>query len=359
MKKLLYQFDGKDAHLFRDNGSAGPIFPLDWSRSGISTIPARGDNTLLTWFRHRLERIYIFSPDPLRMMRSDAEVSRPDRPLHHLASWLRHLSQESFEAVARIQNSQRRSAGGTDRLQGRACGRNHQGPQVRVPVPGRGPGNRGWRFSLNLDQLSEGQGNLVALFTVLHSRGSHSTVCLDEPDNYVALREIQPWLIELIDRTEATASQCLMISHHPELINYLASSHGVRFFRDDLGPVRSQPFQWSEEEGILPAEIVARGWSRPCRPGEAFVWRSSLKTRPWIASRTCSLVLGFHRREIRVDPLSQGTGLSETMGLPEIRAAKSGHNGGRPALRRWGAGRCTDADELEVIERARGAGLGV
>jgi len=76
----------------------------------------------------------------------------------------------------------------------------------------------------------------------------------------VALREIQPWLIELVDRTRTTAGQCLLISHHPELINYLAPSQGVRFFRDDLGPVRTQPFQTTEDERLLPAEIVARGW---------------------------------------------------------------------------------------------------
>ena len=74
-EKLLYQFDGKDAHLFRDNGTAGPVFPLDWSRSGIPTVPPRSDNSLLTWFRDRLKRIYIFSPDPVRMTsHSDAEV---------------------------------------------------------------------------------------------------------------------------------------------------------------------------------------------------------------------------------------------------------------------------------------------
>lgn len=51
-----------------------------------------------------------------------------------------------------------------------------------------------------------------------------------------------------------------LISHHPELINYLASSQGVHFFRDNLGPVRTQPFETTEDDGLLPAEIVARGW---------------------------------------------------------------------------------------------------
>ena len=58
-----------------------------------------------------------------------------------------------------------------------------------------------------------------------------------------------------------TASQCFLISHHPELINYLAASQGVHFFRDSLGPVRTKPFQTAkDDDGLLPAEVVARGW---------------------------------------------------------------------------------------------------
>jgi len=261
-QKMLYQFDGKDAHLFRDDGSAGPTFPLDWSRSGIPTIPERQDNTFLTWFRRRVERIYVFSPDPLRMTaQSDAEVARPDRFLHQLASWLRHLYQESIEAVPQIQKALKdgvlegfigfklAKAGDTSRIL-----------KFDFQYKDDESGAAASRFSLNFDQLSDGQRNLVALFTVLHSAvGVETTLCLDELDKYVALREIQPWLIELIDRTRTTASQCLLISHHPELINYLASSQGVRFFRESLGPVRTKPFQTTEDDGLLPAEVVARG----------------------------------------------------------------------------------------------------
>ena len=179
-QKVLYQFDGKDAHLFRDDGSAGPVFPLDWSRSGIPTIPERLDNTLLTWFRRRIERIYIFSPDPLRMTaQSDAEIARPDRPLHHLASWLRHLSQESIDAVPRIQNALKEGvldgfigfklakAGETSRVL--KFDFQFDGDDLSAAAP---------KFSLNFDQLSDGQRNLVALFTDSpQCRGSRHDRC--------------------------------------------------------------------------------------------------------------------------------------------------------------------------------------
>jgi predicted ATPase len=193
---------------------------------------------------------------------SDAEAARPDRGLRNLASWLRHLSQESIDAVPQIQASLK--AGVLEGLIGFKlvkAGETTRILKFEFQFDGDDPFAPAPKFSLNFDQLSDGERMLVALLTILHSAITpDTTVCLDEPDNYVALREIQPWLIELIDRTRATGSQCLLISHHPELINYLAPSRGVRFFRDGLGPVRSQPFESVEDSGLLPAEIVARGW---------------------------------------------------------------------------------------------------
>src|SRR5262245_59587404 len=78
--------------------------------------------------------------------------------------------------------------------------------------------------------------------------------------NYIALREIQPWLIALTDKVKDTGAQCLLISHHPELIDYLAADCGLRFFRENGGPVRVQPFEWTADDAIRPAEVVARGW---------------------------------------------------------------------------------------------------
>ena len=192
---------------------------------------------------------------------SDSEVILPDRPLHHVAYWLRHLSQESSDIFAKIVVSLK--DGVLDGLIGFKLVKAGETTRIlksEFEFTGDSSDAANSSFLLNFDQLSDGQRNLVALFTVLHSAvEADSTLCLDEPDNYVALREIQPWLIELIDRTRETGSQCLLISHHPEFINYLAPTEGVRFFRDN-GPVRTQPFQWTEEDGILPAEIVARGW---------------------------------------------------------------------------------------------------
>lgn len=257
----LYLYDGNDAHLFRDDFSAGPVFPYDWSRSHLSTIPERSDNQRLTWFRDRLQRIYFFSPDPLRMYsRSEFELERPDRQLHSIVAWLRHLSQESVDSLTGLRDRLRE-----DVIEGLANMKLEKvSDKTRILRFDFDFGTEldSQQFSLELEQLSEGQRNLVALFAILYSNviAADTTVCIDEPDNFVALRELQPWLIQLRDNVYDNQSQCLLISHHPEIINYLAAHHGLVFFRHDTGPSRVKEFEWAEDDVISPAELVARGW---------------------------------------------------------------------------------------------------
>jgi energy-coupling factor transporter ATP-binding protein EcfA2 len=264
--RALYQFQSGDAHLFRDNGTAGPVFPFDWSRSAISTIPERNDNTLLSWFRWRLNRILVCSPDPIRIAsQSEEEQLRPDRWLHQLPSWIRHLHLESPEISQRLTESLRQDV--LDQLIGYRFLDQGEGARLlkfEFGSPASDYARSSKSFSLGLDQLSTGQRALVALYTMLHAAvGPDMTLCIDEPDNYVALREIQPWLVELTDKVRDTGGQCLLISHNSEVINYLAADCGVRSFREGGGPVRVQPFEWSDDETLRPAEVVARGWESP------------------------------------------------------------------------------------------------
>jgi predicted ATPase len=261
--RALYEYAEGLASLYGDDGSAGASFPFDSSRSAIATIPERQDNTRLTWFRRRMSNLYVFYPDPVRM-RSEApqEVVRPDACLHTLASWLRHLSQERMTLMTELLSSLREPIAGL-----RSFGLSKSGETARTLKFdfefGHGnQKNSGTSFSLPLETLSEGQRNLVALYTILHAVvGEDTTLCIDEPDNYVALREIQPWLIALKDKVEDKRSQCLMISHHPELINYLAADHGEWFYREEGGPTRVKRFEWKGDELVPASEIIARGWA--------------------------------------------------------------------------------------------------
>jgi len=55
-EKLLFNghplliFNLGEALLYRDDQSVGPIYPFDSNQSAVATVPARKDNTRLTWF---------------------------------------------------------------------------------------------------------------------------------------------------------------------------------------------------------------------------------------------------------------------------------------------------------------------
>jgi predicted ATPase len=193
---------------------------------------------------------------------SETEVEKPDRHLNKLASWLRHLSQESPSMVAGLRDCLREGAvEGFQDFRLERAGETSRVLKFDFDFSGDSATKSTNCFTLSFSQLSEGQRCLVALFTMLHAVvGPDTTLCVDEPDNFVALREIQPWLTRLSDQVHDENCQCLLVSHHPELIDYLAADHGLQFFREDAGPIRTKRFEWTEEDAVRASEIVARGW---------------------------------------------------------------------------------------------------
>jgi predicted ATPase len=123
--------------------------------------------------------------------------------------------------------------------------------------------NQGTTSSYSFDELSDGERALIGLYIVVNGiAGAGKTVLLDEPDNYVALREVQPWLSELTDRTlRKDGPQVLLISHHPDTLNFLAVDKGWRVFREKGGPTRIERFRPAENTGA--AETMAQGWETP------------------------------------------------------------------------------------------------
>lgn len=102
---------------------------------------------------------------------------------------------------------------------------------------------------------------LIVLYALLVDiRRSSSLLLLDEPENYLALTEIQPWLSAL-DQALGDHGQLLLISHHPEVIDYLAAERPLLFSRDSLGPVRVGDPGFERESGLKASEQIVRGLS--------------------------------------------------------------------------------------------------
>lgn len=254
----LYEYDGQLAHLFRDNGSEGPVFPFDWNKSAIATLPERNDNGRISWFRNRIASTFLLAPNPLGMRaHSETEEENPDPQMQNLSAWLRHLFQEDLDVMQQIKSSLKDVLHGLQTFKHEKTSEKSRSLRFQFDFSEDGKSS----FWLPLDGLSDGQRQLVALYAVQHAMlKKDQSVCLDEPDNYVSLREIQPWLTAARDAVEDNDSQLWIISHNPELIDYLAADHGVQFYRDSGGPIRVKEFEWKSDDHLKPSQIIARGW---------------------------------------------------------------------------------------------------
>jgi len=246
----LFECRSGEAQLFRDDGSRGPTVLADWSRSSLPIIHERNENRRLTWLKSRLSRVTVASPSPRNMMSvSEREEASLARDLTNLASWYRHITAEDSERADAIRKRLREVLDGFRTIDLKT----DAGTAKRFWTKWDGVGSE--PLSFRLDELSDGQRVLMGLAMLASGPlRDHSTLLLDEPDNYVALPEIQPLLMSLRGRPEL---QMIVVSHHPEVINLQAKDHGLVFWRDNNGPTRVRPF--SSDSTLSPAEVVARG----------------------------------------------------------------------------------------------------
>ncbi len=255
--QLFYAQQG-EAHLYRDNHTEGPVFPMDWHLSGVGFLMPSRDNTLLTWFKEQLQRQVVVKLEPRQMLdESRAETPRPRSDLANFADWYRYLVQAMPERMLELTQDLRERLPGFRSLRFREAG---DGKLLFADFETEDGATRSLRFG----QLSDGQRALIALYSLLHTipNESGATLCIDEPENFLALPEIQPWLDTLSDTVEQGPLQALLISHHPHLMNFLAAEQGLWLERyREVGPSRIRAI--GPEESSAPIkldELIAQGW---------------------------------------------------------------------------------------------------
>lgn len=256
--KPLFEFENGTARLYRDDFSQGPEYPFDWSQSGLATLQPRADNRLLTRFKEWIAAMIIVRPIPALMgSESGAEERRLSFNGENFASWFRYLSQEHQARIFDLTNELRETLDGFHSFRLIQAGEGVRSLQVGFVQGKKGQEVAYYRYG----ELSDGQRMLILLYTLLHFiQGEKTFLCIDEPENFLALPEIQPWLTALFDICQEQEGQALLISHHPEIINYLAAGSGFWFEREPKGPSRVQRVAEANETGLTVSELVARGW---------------------------------------------------------------------------------------------------
>ena len=202
----LFRCEMGTVQLYRDDGSSGPQYHVDWRESALARVAPRPDNLKLTAFLEFFRRVFVC-----------------------------RLSPPTYRAES-VRESEARS--------------------VMIMQE-----NNGTRYEVRLDEASDGERALATLYALLHL-GQGSTLFLDEPDNYVGLPEIQPWLTALSEACGDTVSQAVLCSHHPEAIDYLGSHSGIFLRRESSGVATAHygPRREAAKPGLKLSELIARGW---------------------------------------------------------------------------------------------------
>jgi hypothetical protein len=196
--KPIFEFTNGEVHLYTDRFEHTVAYPFDWQRSAFATMIPRNDNKHLTRFKLWIGSLFCFRINPFAMgFRAEAEDLYPNVDLSNITAWYRHLIQAYPKENAALLDSLREAVDDFSFLPLETVGEN-----VRLLIAEFvHSGGTGIKFGFG--ELSEGQRCLICLYTILHfvlAKGS--TVFLDEPENFVSLREIQPWLMAVADAVE-------------------------------------------------------------------------------------------------------------------------------------------------------------
>lgn len=257
-RPLLIHEDEK-TQFYKDDHSLFSEFVLPLPHSFLSLLNPEMDNTKLVWFKENLEKIIIIQIVPTHIIdSSNQEETKLNYYTDNFVSWYRYISQDQGKTAELMRVLQ-------DILSGFVS--------FKFEKYGEDSRSLKLRFSseedkkiidYRLSELSEGQKTILTLYTLLYCTQSEDYIlCIDEPENFLALPEIQPWLRQLYDFCDEGKLQALLISHHPECINYLlASPIGYWFERQSNAPVRVRKIsnEEADDSGLKISELIARGW---------------------------------------------------------------------------------------------------
>lgn len=256
--KPLFVFKMGEVQLHRDDHSQGPKYSADWSESALARVPPRNDNTRLTQFLEFFRKVIVCGLYPASFKaESSCEDSVLERDAANFASWYRHVLLERQELVPEFTRAIQEVIDGFRGIRMEKVGLDTRALMVMFEQFGD-------RYELRLDETSDGQRAIIALYSLVRlAAGQGYTLFLDEPDNYVALAEIQPWLIGLADACGREVPQAVLCSHHPELIDYLGGDHGRVLKRESSGVTIVRPAsEMAVEGGLRLSEVIARGWEQ-------------------------------------------------------------------------------------------------
>ncbi|NOY89833.1 MAG: AAA family ATPase [Deltaproteobacteria bacterium] len=253
--RVLYRYQDGDVHLHHNNGSEGASFAFRGNRSFLAGIEERPETTSLMEFLTRLRAIRSYKLGPTQMESVSQEEQRRLRPDgSNFASWYRHLAQENAGGLADLFQHLADAIPGFKSISLKGAGKQGKTRDLVVQMK-----DKKQSYDIEFEALSDGQRALVVLYSLLLDITENpQTLILDEPENYVGISELQPWL-QALDEALGDQSQLLLISHHPAGIDFLAPEHPLLFERSAASPVRVRRVDFDRDSGLEASAQIERG----------------------------------------------------------------------------------------------------
>ena len=258
----LFEYTDGEIRLFRDDHSPRGRIPLEVNQSVLGTIAAVPENTRLSAFRDWVRELYVLRVDSPHMATEarGTELQPLADDAKNFANWYREVVLSDQALAAELRQKIAEVLPGFVSLDLKPSGAEASTLSAKFEVGDRQPPNLGRPIAYGFGELSDGQRSLIALYTLLYfALRDGRTLCIDQPDEYLAIDEIQPWLLSALNEVDGGRGQLLLISHHPELINLLAPERGLWFERPTGAGTRVRPFAALPGSPLPPAEQIARG----------------------------------------------------------------------------------------------------
>jgi predicted ATPase len=253
-KRELYDRNLEGVRFLKSTGIASG-FPLDWRQAALGSIQAIGERRDIGILQEALAKLLILRPNPRAIEHeSKAEAQYPSLYMDNLLSWYRFL-QQAQDWTDSLRESLRDVWPDFKSFRLVDVGRNVKALQLRF-----GAESDRAATTLYFDQLSDGEKALICVYMVRAAlaTGAVQTILIDEPDNYIGLPELQPWVLSLRELLDPD-HQAILISHHPEILDNVSEEAGRYLWRDNhYSPTRIGPL--TVPEGMRAAEAIARGW---------------------------------------------------------------------------------------------------
>ena len=207
---LLLRFQEGRIEMFTDDEKK-LAFRSDWKRSGL--VVGSSNNSRIRRFGKQVASLYAFHLVPA-LMKQDVEKPMETLDLYgeNFAAWRFLRATQQLMRQARVVEQSKYFIPGLVDIRYIKKGDWHA-LAVKVEFNGR-------ENDIEFNELSDGQKTLLALYSIVANIPNGSTVLVDEPENFLALGELQPWLEAMNDAWEERDIQFVIISHNPRTLNW-------------------------------------------------------------------------------------------------------------------------------------------